>query len=91
MSNYAKIRSLHLFSRKKFRILIVIEAVLVMLGIWGAFGKDAVYEYGLDAASCNFGTYSQELGGIAVYGTEEERGNLVDFTGLVLPRGTYRV
>ena len=91
MSNYAKIRSLHLFSRKKFRILIVIEAVLVMLGIWGLFGKDAIYEYGLDAASCNFGTYSQELGGIAVYGTEEERGNLVDFTGLVLPRGTYRV
>lgn len=91
MSAYNRIKELHIGSCRGFRVLLIIECVLLALGIAGLFGKDAVYEYGADAMSCNFGAYSEEYGGIVADGGDGMTGYMVDFTGIALPRGTYRV
>lgn len=84
------IKALRLGNRKTFRIMLLVETVLVLMGIAGLFGKDAVYEYGLEAARVNFGTFSEEQGGI--YADHlDQKGNLVDFVGIALPKGTYQV
>ncbi len=75
MEQYARIKALHIGKRKSFRILFAIEAVLLVLGIFGLFGKNAVYEYP----------------DVWAQGQEGVSGNLVDFTGIALPKGTYRV
>lgn len=91
MSARSKIRELHIERRRAFRALLTAEIVCLFLGIAGLFGKDAVYEYGVEDARTEFGAYSEEYGGIGTDGAEGLAGNLVSFEGISLPRGTYRV
>ncbi len=45
MNAWAKIKALQVEKKKSFRLLIAVEIILILLGIAGLFGKDAVYEY----------------------------------------------
>ena len=90
MDKYARIRALQIGKRKSFRVLLLLEILLLAAGIAGLFGKNAVYEYGIDDMSVHFGAYSEEQGGICVDNPGEE-GNMVDFEGIALPRGVYQV
>ncbi|MCD7836966.1 MAG: YfhO family protein [Lachnospiraceae bacterium] len=91
MSRFAAIRQLHVEKRRSFRIIIILELLLIAAGIAGLFGKNAVYEYGIADMRANFGLYSDEYSGIYVDSGMELLGNVVDFTDISLPRGTYRV
>lgn len=66
MGTFANIRALQVNKRKNFRILLLVEVLLLLLGIVGLFGKDTAYQY-----------YPDDTG--------------VNFSGIVLPRGTYQV
>lgn len=66
MGTFAKITALQVNKQKKFRILLVVELLLLVMGIVGLFGKNAEYQY-----------YPDDTG--------------VNFSGIALPRGTYRV
>lgn len=90
MSNYARIKALQVGKKKSFRILLLIECILLLVGVVGLFGKDAVYEYGRESMEIHFGEYSEEHGGVHTENSGE-RGSMVDFRGIALPAGTYQV
>lgn len=91
MENWTKIRSLHVMQKKAFRILLGIEFLLLIAGIVGLCGKNAVYEYGPESMTVHFGAYVEERGG--VYADEQSgmQGSMVDFANIALPKGVYRV
>lgn len=91
MENWTKIKALHVMQKKAFRILMGIESLLLIVGIIGLFGKNTVYEYGLESMTVHFGTYVEERGG--VYADEQNGmpGDMVDFANIALPKGVYRV
>lgn len=91
MSRFAKIRALHLVKKKVFLICLSIELALLIAGIIGLFGKNNIYEYDVEDMTSNFGTYSEQQGGIVTDGSDGDVGEMVSFTGFVLPRGTYTV
>ncbi len=90
MNHYSRIKALQIGKRKSFRLLLAAEFLLLLAGVAGLFGKDAVYQYGMESMRVNFGSYSEEYGGISVENPQEQ-GHMVDFAGIVLPKGTYRV
>lgn len=90
MSRLAKIRALHLGKKKEFRICLIIELIVLIAGVIGLFGKNNVYEYGAEEMLSNFGAYSEQQGGIVTDGSDGIIGEMVNFSGFVLPRGTYR-
>lgn len=77
--------------QRPFRILLIIEIFILLVGIVGLFGKDAVYEYGPEYMTINYGVYMEEYGGVYVDEQSGTEGIVVDFADIVLPRGTYRV
>lgn len=91
MNFKTKLQNLELHKKRFFLISLAIQAVLLLWGIVGLFGKDAVYEYGVEDMRANFGTYSEELGGYYVDASYGQKGNLVDFCEIALPRGVYSV
>lgn len=91
MNFWAKLKTLHILKKRSFLILLAAEAVLLLIGIAGLFGRNAVYEYGPDNMKANFGSFREESGGYGVEAGEAEAGNLVDFGGITLPNGVYRV
>ena len=80
---------MHIEKHRRFRILLIMEVLLLFIGAVGLFGKNEVYEYGYESMSCNFGTYSEEYEGYAADGQDGITGNMVDFVGIALPKGTY--
>lgn len=90
MDIFIKIKALHLAGKKGFRLLMLLEGILLCFGIAGLFGSTAVYEYGPEDMRVNFGAYSEEYGGILAEGSEVQ-GSMVDFAAVSLPRGVYRV
>lgn len=91
MNKFEKIRALHLGHRKGFRVLLAVELLTLLLGVIGLFGKDAVFVYRAEEMPGYFGSYSEQLDGIVVNETDGAVGSMVDFVGISLPRGTYRV
>lgn len=91
MNFKTKLQNLELHKNRFFLISLAVEAVLLLWGIMGLFGKDAVYEYGVEDMRANFGTYSEELGGYYVDASYGQKGNLVDFCEIALPKGVYSV
>ncbi len=77
--------------QRPFRILLIIEVFVLLAGIAGLFGKDAVYEYGLEHMTVHYGVYMQEYGGVYVDEYNGVEGTAVDFAGIALPKGTYQV
>lgn len=77
--------------QRPFRILSAIEMFLLLAGIVGLFGKDAVYEYGPEHMTVNYGVYMEEYGGVYVDELSGAEGTAVDFADIALPAGTYRV
>ena len=88
---FHRIKELHMEKRRPFLILLIVETFLLIAGIAALFGKDAVYEYGREAMTCNFGTFSEEYQGVVADGEKGMTGNMVEFTGITLPKGTYRI
>jgi len=86
-----KIKALHMEKRRSFQILLALETVLLLAGVWGLFGKDRVYEYGAEHMRGNFGVYREDLGGWYVDEGMGQTGNAVDFVDISLPRGVYSV
>lgn len=91
METYEKIKALKLSGKKTFRILLLVEAILLCLCVAGLFGKNKVYEYNIDAMQANFGTYDDNYMGVYVDSQSGNAGYMVEFPGIELPRGTYRV
>lgn len=77
--------------QRPFRFLILIEIFLLLAGIVGLFGKNAVYEYGPEHMTVNYGVYMEEYDGVYVDEQSGAEGTAVDFADIALPRGTYRV
>ena len=82
---FHRIKELHMEKRRPFLILLIVETFLLIAGIAALFGKDAVYEYGREAMTCNFGTFSEEYQGVVagydgkyggVYGNHSAQGHL---------------
>lgn len=90
MKRYSEIKQLHIGRKKSFRVLLTVELLLLLLGAAGLFGEKRVYEYQVGDAVRRFGTYSEELG-VVTDGQNAQEGNMVDFTGIALTPGTYRV
>ena len=94
MTGHEKIKNLivELWQKKRKAVLCVllVEALLLFMGILGLFGKNRVYEFGTEAMQGNFGSPVEETGGYRVTEADGARGNLVDFTGLALPKGVYK-
>lgn len=86
-----KLRELHLKKRRAFRILLLVELFLVLAGVPGLFGKNQVYEYGQENMCIRFGTWNRETGSCEVDEGSGEKGNMVDFVDISLPRGVYTV
>lgn len=86
-----KIGELCLYKRKTFRILIIIELVLILAGVPGLFGKHRVYEYGAENMRIHFGTWDEASGNCFVEEGSGLVGDMVDFVGISLPRGVYSV
>ncbi|MCH5343103.1 MAG: hypothetical protein J1E64_03615 [Acetatifactor sp.] len=91
MSKFEKIRALRLERRKGFRVLVAVELLALLLGVIGLFGKEAVFVYHAAEMPGYFGSYAEDQEGIVANETDGTAGNLVDFVGISLPRGTYRV
>lgn len=91
MGTYAKIKALKLTGKKTFRILLLVEAILLCLCIAGLFGKNKVYEYSIDDMQVNFGVYDDNYMGVYADSQSGNTGYMVEFPGIALPRGTYRV
>ncbi len=91
MGTYTRIKTLHIGKKRSFRILFLIEVILLLISIVGLFGKNAVYEYGIDDMSVNYGTYDDNFMGIYADSQSGNSGYMVEFTGISLPHGTYRV
>lgn len=91
MIYFTRLKVLGMWKRKSFRVLLIIEGILFAAGIFGLFGKNVTYEYGAETMTCYFGSYSEQFGGILAESGSGQQGNMVDFTGIALPKGTYRV
>lgn len=91
MEKLARLKELHMERRKSFRVLLAAEFILLLLGIAGLFGKNEAYEYGTDDMTVNSGKYTD--GGILIDSASADAaaGEAVDFAGISLPAGTYRV
>lgn len=91
MEFWRKVKGLQLWKQRSFLLLAAVELVLLAAAIAGLFGRDKIYEYGPEDMKANFGVFSGELGGYTVDASMGQRGNLVDFNGIALPKGVYRV
>lgn len=79
-------------SRKiKYLILILVEILSVVWGICNPFGKNAVYEFGLEDMSVHIGEYTADAGGVRADSAAGITGNMVDFEHISLPKGHYIV
>ena len=79
-------------SRKiKYLILILVEILSVVWGICNLFGKNAVYEFGLEDMSVHIGEYTADAGGVRADAASGITGNMVDFEHISLPKGHYIV
>ena len=56
-----KMKALQIGKRKAFRRMLIIEGILILLGIVGLFGKNAVYEYPSEGMAVELGTYQQNF------------------------------
>lgn len=88
---YQRLRALHLGKKKGLWLLAAAELVLVLIGIAGLFGKNAVYEFGTDAMEVNFGRKTEEADGYKTDDSDGQIGNMVDFNHISLPAGVYRI
>lgn len=86
-----KIRKLHLFKRRSFRVLVVAELILLLAGVPGLFGKNRVYEYGTENMHTDSGILDREKGICYAGEGAGEMGSMVDFVDISLPRGVYSV
>lgn len=85
-----KIAELRLGKRKAFRILLMIELVLLAIGVAGLFGKNRVYEYGPESMRVHFGAL-QEDGSCSAEGASGTGGIMAEYADISLPRGVYTV
>ena len=86
-----KISELHLHKQKSFRVLIVIELILLLGGVPGLFGKNRVYEYGVENMHAAPGILERENGICYADESAGEMESMVDFVDISLPRGVYDV
>lgn len=75
MSNYTKIKALKIGKKRGFRILLVAEIFLLLVGIVSLFGRNAIYEYSMEYVSKESDT----------------PGYVVEFEDISLPKGVYQV
>lgn len=100
MSIWAKVKELQLHREKSFRILLVTEVILLLLGIAGLFGKDAVYEYGTDAVTGSVADGGFDIKGISLpsgtyqvdlhYETDTDEKNKLEISDDSLQTGQLR-
>ncbi|MDE7224227.1 MAG: hypothetical protein K2O34_10655, partial [Acetatifactor sp.] len=88
---WENIKKLQLHRQKPFWVLAGTELLLLILCAAGLFGKHAVYEYGAEQMTANFGIYDESKGGYVADAGAGVTGPLVDFWNIALPRGTYKV
>lgn len=77
--------------RRRIRLLLLTEALALVLCVIGLFGKNEIYEYGMDRMTIRFGNVDEETGSVSADPSLGQVGNMVDFEGISLPAGLYRV
>ncbi len=90
MSIWEKCKALQIGKMRMFRLFLLIEGLLLVWGIFNLFGRDAVYEYGPEDMTVNFGNYDAETG-CFIDESAGQQGNAVDFCEIALPKGVYSV
>jgi hypothetical protein len=91
MKNVLRLTKLHICRHKAFKIILAAEILFIIVGIAGLFGKNATYEYGVNEAAAGAGIRTADGIFIDESMTIPESGEVVDFTEISLPAGTYRV
>ena len=75
----------------KYIVLAMIEVLVIIWGICGLFGKNDVYQYGMEDMTVRFGAYSEADGGYKADAAVGTSGHMIDFEGIFLPEGHYIV
>lgn len=91
MCVWTNLRELKLWKNKFYIALFIIELLIVVWSIYGLFGKNRVYEYGVENATVYFGEYSETEGGYRVDANAGMTGNMLEFGTGLLPEGHYIV
>lgn len=75
----------------RFQAALAVELFIIACCIGGLFGKNAVYEYGLEDMTVRFGCHDGQADGIYADVSQGRTGSMVEFEGIALPAGVYRV
>jgi hypothetical protein len=91
MEKPMKVIKLHVEKKKSFRILVLAEIIILLISVCGLFGKNKLYEFGIDYASASAGTYNEN----EIYIDESMVQNAseveINFEKITLPAGSYNV
>lgn len=88
---WKKMNELEMWKRKRYIVLFIIELIIIIWSVLGLFGKNQVYEYGIENAVVYFGEYSETEGGYKVDSTTGMSGKMLEFGTGMLPKGHYIV
>ncbi len=91
MCVWKKINELQLWKRKRYIALFIVELFIIIWSICGLFGKNDVYEYGIEKATVHFGEYSETDCGYRADETTGMTGKMLEFGTGMLPEGHYIV
>lgn len=94
MGTFAKIKALQVNKQKKFRILLAVEILLLVIGVLGLLGKNAEYQYYPDDTGVTFsdiflsrGTYRVQM----YYTTDTNMKNTMEVTASDMGQESLRI
>lgn len=94
MGTFAKIKALQVNKQKAFRILLLVEVILLVFGVVGLFGKDASYQYYSNDTGVTFegialprGTYRVQM----YYTTDTDGKNTMEVTASDMGAESLRI
>ena len=87
---WERIREICRKRKKTVRILLTIEIILVIVFIAGLFGKNHIYEFGLESFEPQFGSITED-GSFVVDPEEGQSGEALRIPSISLPAGVYRI
>lgn len=82
---------LSFWKNKIWRILLIAELLLLLVGIVGLFGHDAVYTYDAAEMTAHYGAWSETDGGYTAAEGIAGEGYFLDSAPISLPAGVYEV
>jgi hypothetical protein len=77
--------------KKSFRVLLTAEIIILIISVYGLFGKNNIYEYGPEYAQITTGVYDENGIYVDAGMGEDIAGIVVSFENIALPAGSYEV